>query len=355
MSPEWLTSVLKPELRADSQVVGVRYERIGGPGSFVGDLARLSLDYRGDGGGIRTVIAKIPTKDHSARARFAAAGFYYRENAFYRHLAESCGVRSPVAYYVAEDQKRTEYVLLLEDLGGMRTGDHLDGCSREDARLVVWELAKLHAHWWNDGSLEQYRVWLPAQTDAQTERWGSWFNSRLPELARSLAGLVSPDFAEVAQLVGRQYRDLWALQRLAPFAVNHGDCRLENVLFDKRGGKARPAFLDWQAVCRGNPLRDISYFLATNFETDRRRNEEIDLLTYYHEALMVNGVTNYSMEQCFDDFQRAGLLLVGAVAWVAASLGDEPTNPEGQQLLRRLIRRQAQAALDADPANTLAR
>ena len=49
-----------------------------------------------------------------------------------------------------------------------------------------------------------------------------------------------------------------------PFAVIHGDYRLDNLMFPPDGDGV--VALDWQTVGVGPPARDIAYFLGTSLE-----------------------------------------------------------------------------------------
>lgn len=353
LGPAWLNAALSSPLRGGKTIVGARVDRLGGVGSFVGDIGRVSLDYEAPGGGLDSLIVKIPTSDEGARKRFAAAGFYRRENAFYQQVADSISVRTPLAYHVDSDEESTRYVLLLEDLGHMRAGDHLAGCSQTEARLVLSNLAKLHSRWWNDPALARFAHWLPVPNEAQTEAQGAAFRNRWSVLEGSLAGIVPEEFLAVAMVFGTHFSHVWRLQGLAPAALNHGDCRLENMLFGAAGADDNFALVDWQAVNRGNPLRDVAYFLAANFEPNQRRQEQQHLLAFYFDQLIANGITGYSFEDCWLDFRRAGLLLVSAALWVAGSL--DPLSPlqPGQDLLRRVVGRLALTVLDLEPMSLL--
>jgi thiamine kinase-like enzyme len=354
MTAEWLTEVIPAEFRGGHRVSSAICETIGSEGSFVGDIARLNLTYEAPAG-IPAVIGKLPTRNQEQRQRFASMGFYRKENAFYRDLAASTPARVPSAYFIAENEPTIEYVLLLEDLGDMRTGDHLQGCTDDEANLVVEELAKLHARWWNDSSLDAYQSWLPPASEAQAARSSAWFASVLPTMRITLRGMVPHEFIAFADTAAERAPDIWGLQSQSPFAVAHGDCRLENFMFGPSSSSSRIALVDWQAVTRGSPLRDLSYFLATNFEVERRRKQAPELIRRYHDALLAKGVTNYALEECRTDLRRADLLLAWAAFWVAGSLDPESPNAEAQELLRTVIGRQAQALMDSEPGQLLTR
>src|SRR6185295_707910 len=96
---------------------------------------------------------------------------------------------------------------------------------------------------------------------------------------------------ETARAIGA-----WQVAHLEPFAVIHGDYRLDNLLFSPAGGEV--AAVDWQTAGIGPPLRDVAYFLGTSVTTDRRRAHEQALVADYHAALVAHGVTGYDADRC---------------------------------------------------------
>ena len=100
----------------------------------------------------------------------------------------------------------------------------------------------------------------------------------------------------------------WQLARPEPFAVLHGDYRLDNLMLPPTGQDGVVA-LDWQGVIVGLPARDLSYFVCTSLDVDTRRDAERDLVGSYHRELVAHGVDDYQLERCFDDY-RFGLLQV---------------------------------------------
>jgi hypothetical protein len=50
--------------------------------------------------------------------------------------------------------------------------------------------------------------------------------------------------------------------------------------------------LDWQLVRKGQPWRDVTYFMLGSLTIDERRASERDLIRHYREALVANGAKN---------------------------------------------------------------
>ena len=103
-----------------------------------------------------------------------------------------------------------------------------------------------------------------------------------------------------AAVIGR-----WVLASPKPFALLHGDYRLDNLMF---GADPQDVVaLDWQTISVGPPARDLAYFLGTGLAVELRRAAEHELVAVYHGELLRRGVADYSFEQCFADYRLGQL------------------------------------------------
>ena len=91
----------------------------------------------------------------------------------------------------------------------------------------------------------------------------------------------------------------WMRDREQPFAVQHGDYRLDNMLFGTAEGGYPLAIVDWQTVVWGPPLADASYFLGAGLVPHTRRQEERALLRLYYDALRARGIDGFSWDRCW--------------------------------------------------------
>ncbi len=116
----------------------------------------------------------------------------------------------------------------------------------------------------------------------------------------------------------------------------HGDAHPGNVYF--RNGAA--GLLDWQAVRRGHPGRELSYTLITSMTTADRQACEHDILDGYRHALAAAGGPDLDRDELWERY-RQGALYAYIAALITAGMGgmqDESIALEG---LRRAV-----AALD---------
>jgi hypothetical protein len=327
LTPAWLSAALGRTVTAvDARAVGT---------GQMGTCYRLRLT--GDPALPATVLAKLPTTD--AGTREFLAGSYGTEVGFYRDLAATVAVGIPTCAYAGIGEKGV-FTLLLEDLAPSEPGDQIRGCTAAQAWDAVVNLAGLHGPRWSDPTLLDVAT-LSLPTVADGDLMDETFPGAIELTLELLGDLVSAEDAAtlraVAPLVGR-----WVASRPAPYALVHGDYRLDNLLFPPAGPGVRA--VDWQSVSVGLPARDVAFFLGTGLTTRDRRAHEQDLLAAYHTALADHGVTDYSFAQCWEDYCYGMLqvpLIVGYGCAYAASRTER-----GNRMFAAMIERGCAAIRD---------
>lgn len=305
LTAEWLAAAL------DRPVTAVELRPIGT--GQMGSSYRLTLT--ADDDGPATLVAKLAAGDAAARAQLAIG--FRKEVGFYRHVAPRVTARIPRCHHAAITDDGADFTLLLEDLSPSVPGVQADSCTVEQATATVRNLAALHASTWDDEALLALDFLEPI--GAAADLFGAVLEPATATFVeRYSSSLGAEDVATlhaVAAAIGR-----WLPDRARPFAVVHGDHRLDNLMF---GAGGEVAALDWQSVGTGPPGRDLAYFVGTTFDAPDRRRHEDGLVAAYHDELTARGVTGYPLDRCAEDY-RAGHLqgplitVLGAVYATAA-------------------------------------
>lgn len=118
------------------------------------------------------------------------------------------------------------------------------------------------------------------------------------------------------RFIDDNYRRAAHLLDQPPHTVMHGDAHPGNVYF--RDGTA--GLLDWQAVRRGHPGRELAYTLITSMTTADRRAAEHDLLDEYRRALRAAGGPDLDRDELWERY-RMGALYAYTAAVITAGLG----------------------------------
>lgn len=301
ITPAWLTQSLRAGGDgAGCDVASLQIERVGH--GMAGRIARVRASYAG-GSGPATLIAKFPAPDGPTRRLANTLRLYDREHGFYVDLARRVPVAVPHPYVAASEAPR--FVLLLEDVTGAREGDLLRGCTLDEASVLVEELARLHAAFWDAPDLDALD-WLPRPDDdtvtslAETcgayawHRFYAKFGAHMPPAISRLGAWLARDGSVLDRLSA------------APRTLVHGDMRANNVLFAE--GEASPqvrAIIDWQTAVRGRGPMDVAHFFVSSLQPDDRRIAERELLPQYHAMLEAHGVCGYALAECREDYRLA--------------------------------------------------
>ena len=352
ISAEWLNSVLDDEVRGGARVIDVDATIIGEGIGFVGEVARLALTYDAPTAeSTTTMISKMPTANEGFKHIGLLLGLYEKEAGFYRDVAPEMDLRVPRCYH-NDVEGGVHFILLLEDLAPMRPGDQLASCTLEEAELALTTAAQLHAHWWGRDDLDRFEAWLPQPDSPYFDILRNAFLGAVDAFHEHFSYLVTPEVDALVDRVAADYQGMVdAGVGREPHTFIHGDFRLDNMMFGTGSGSF--ALLDFQLPFLANPLWDVVYFLGGNFEPEWRREHEDHLVALYHRALVDNGVTGYSLEQCIDDYRACGLVLLGYLVTGAGDVDLDTLNDRGRELMEKMFRRYGTAIADLGSAGFL--
>jgi aminoglycoside phosphotransferase (APT) family kinase protein len=82
----------------------------------------------------------------------------------------------------------------------------------------------------------------------------------------------------------------------------------------------RAGLLDWQAVRRGHPSRELAYTLVTSMATADRVTHERELLDRYRDALAAAGGPRLDADELWDRY-RMGAMYAYVAALITAGMG----------------------------------
>jgi len=331
ITPEWLTAVLGAE---PVEVLGT--ERIG--------TGQMSQSHRVNlapvDGQPSSVVVKLASDDPTSRATGVGMGAYFREIAFYRHLAARIGDPVPNCLLAEYDNSEGWFTLVLEDIVGARQGDQIGGCTVPEAEIALRQLARVHAPVLGDvalGTAEYLNQPNPLNQDLLKlllpgflERYGNRVAAEHQEVCRRLVAVL----------------DAWAAAQTPPLGLVHGDYRLDNLLF----GAGTCKVVDWQTMTWGPAMLDAAYFIGGCLPVAERRAHEQELVRLYHRELLAQGVSGLSWEECWEQYRSQ--CFHGILMAVAAPMVVERTE-RGDEMFMTWLARNAQQVLDLDALSLL--
>ncbi len=346
----WLTDALRAggAIGADVSVTSAAQQTLGEGAGFIGQLVRITPAYdKRSADAPKTLIAKMPALDPGAREIAGVYGLYEREYRFYRELADQVTFRTARCYYSAGDAAKVEYVLLLEDMGAQgRPGDQVKGCTADEARLALRELALHHAQWWGLERLDRV-PWIVSGVDLVAGAMEHSYPLAWQPALDIFGDHMPAEIQAVLPDLGTRLMTLMEPFREATFAtMAHGDYRLDNMFFGNPGSGYELAVLDWQSPNRGWGAYDIAYFLYSNVDTATRRAHEMEWLADYHRTLVENGVTGYSLDDLREHYRASLLISLGI--WIVNAGTLDTANERGKALFDLFFDRLVAAIRDLD-------
>ena len=338
ITPEWLTSVLRESgERSDAKVIvkSCEVKGIGSDQGLTSDVGRLDLRFDGEGEDAhRTMIAKMIDPDRLVNVGVSGRTAFEREVRFFNELAPKSGMRTPTVYFADFDTTNDNFLLLIEDLGGLRSVEQADGCDSREAESVLRSLAIMHAKWWNDSSLHGYS-WLSdrpnmgttedhmEQLPANIDRFLERADIPVPDGVEAVARKLAPRFLKVSDAVVAD-----------PVTLTHGDFKLANIFFDDSNEDEEVIVaVDWQMAGRIQAANDVATFIMLGMTTETRRQHETNLVSGYHSALVDRGVRDYSYDEMLLDIRMAMLPRLASLIRIVSNLNNNPATTTADKAL----------------------
>lgn len=286
-------------------------------------------------------FVKTPSLALKPRVITTLPRLLHKEVSFYTSLSKNTPVKLP-RVLAAQSRLGRGTTLVMTDLEelGFKPGQPSDALDQQQARLVLGNLAQLHAHYWNDHNLLKTHRWLNGLGQSIENHLGTLMAVPLMKRGLSLAGSRVPKKLHASAL--RYAADRRRITRMlasgTPTLVHH-DCHPGNLFWMQ----SEPGFLDWQLVRMGEGLSDVAYFLATALTPESRRQHEKQLLQHYLTSLSQHGIQHLDEHQSYQRYRHHLVYAFEAMVLTLAIGGmmDQASNEE-------LISRTAAAIEDHD-------
>lgn len=292
----WITGALQrsgvvdAETRVDTITIDPGASGVG----FMGEVASIELTYAPPAASAPSrLVAKFPTSNDDIRQMVFAGRIFEREHRFYAELATQSPLRTPEIFHVTceTDPEPTaeRYLLLMEDLSGMRLADQVAGVTVDEARTTLTAMAGHHVAFWGGQGMEA-ATYIPVINGALNQAGSPIYDASLPGFMEAFGSVVRPELADYvsgyAAVRPQILDDLAAMPR----TLVHFDFRADNLFFDDAG---QPCVIDWQTISQGGGAADVGYFLSQNLPVEDRQAGEQALLDHYADELAAAGIDHY--------------------------------------------------------------
>lgn len=338
----WLSETLNIAAGITAKVASVEVEPI--LAGYYGTSSRLTIKYeQGDDSLPHSLFLKMASEHEAARENAAKEGMYRYEVGFYKDLANKVNISTPYCYAAEISDDNSAFVLLLEDAAPFVQFDQLEGLDPTQAQLAVQELAGLHATTWQGKGMEDCH-WAKVSAE-QVEAYAQVMVQLVPVFIERFSDDLSSENVEMIKRLVMQAPAYWRYQLDAKNQVaTHCDYRCDNMLFGQKDGKHAMVAIDWVGMfCCGG--RDLGHFLGTSLLPEVRSENEVVLLTHYHNALQAQGINDFTLQACIDDY-RINLFYPIFVAVTASASVD--VDARGKKLFLSMVNRACAAMRDSN-------
>jgi len=301
------------------------------------DIEEIRKIRIGEGFGLAAETYRVDVVTHGSIAPLAIklcdAETAVAEAHVYRHVLRDTGVCHPILVDSGADE--TNGVVVYEFVQGATQGDVLAGCSDAMLRAIIDNLVDLHASWWDRASGARIRSaesWMrrpftQAHVTDCLARHNDLLDAEAVDLIRSLPGRMDVIVDELIE---------------HPMTVVHADAHLDNVLFLEDGD---PMLVDWSTARVGPAAIDVAHCQVECLTAHQRRRVGGEMIRYHHQALVDNGVGNYTLNELEHAIDLAQLAFIpGVVRWGAAGRA-EGHPARADRLFRSLLVATTDAAL----------
>lgn len=316
VTPEWLTSVFrKSGFLKRGKVINVQNKLT--KTLILSVVSRLEIGYSAE------VPASLPSKLFLkiSRPDLSKTGFSEpnsKEVEFYRTIARKMNDPPLIHCYDAVySSELDKFHLLLDDLSETHFQPESPlPPSKLYCELAMDCMAQLHAYWWEHPRLgkEIGKLFDESELTAFVDE----VEKNVISFIDFLGDRLSAERRKIYdRLLSSKYKIWGRLTSAAGLTVTHGDAHWWNLLYPRDTVKHRVRLFDWQLWHVDVGARDLAFMVALGGYTERRAVMEQNLIRRYYDSLTAHGVTNYTWDDCWNDYRWSTLrnLNVPVVQW----------------------------------------
>lgn len=300
-----------------------------------------------------SLFIKLPMDSLATHWFFSVTGSWQLESEFFKSVASTVPLRTPVTYATASAGSR--FFLIQENLHEdpevtlFTNPDMLEGPSLELVRRALDAFARLHTTHYGHSAAEREAI-LPVCHHPFLSTNMRLVSQTLNAMAlkpcmKKLPGVIPSEVAKAYQLTQQHWDQLLEYWFSGPLSLLHGDSHLGNFFIcgDEMG------MLDWQAVHWGKGVRDVQYFLIDSLPAQVLADCERELLDYYVSRRGFHGDA-IDPEQAWQEYRSFSY---HTLMTIVVSIGFGALNEEQDSLMQEILRRAVAAVVRVDYAGWL--
>ncbi len=340
------TGTLQPDA-GPVQICGVQRQSIPSVSSNCENLV-LTIEQSGEPVLPRSLFVKVPMESLLTRWFFSIINAWRLEAHFFRHVAHTLPLRTPITY--ATRCQGTRFYLVQENLREdpsvelFTNPDMLVGASLELVHRCLDTFARLHAFHYGLGPQEREHI-LPLQYHLFLSPGMGSVSRTLNRLAldpcmKKRPGAIPDAVAQAYRVSIAHWDALLQYWFAGPLSLLHGDSHLGNFFVSG----SEMGMLDWQAAHWGKGIRDVQYFLIDSLPAAVLAAHERDLVAYYVERRVHYGAA-IDLEQTWQEYRS---FTFHTLMTIIVSIGFGALNAQQDALMAEVLQRAVAAVQRVD-------
>ncbi|MBI4244032.1 MAG: DUF1679 domain-containing protein [Planctomycetes bacterium] len=265
-----------------------------------------------------SIIAKFSNLIDIEGRLYSPKEFWFYNKVIDGTLQLTTDIHLPECYYVHSSDKTKNSFVILEDLICHYRGAIEKGCSIEEARAVLSQLAALHALYWNKTNTEGL-YWISATgTDTGLTQFN--FNRAIDPFLYNHEEKLPSYLKQFLQELRTSASDVVERLNSRPTSLLHNNAYLDNIMFSKIKNRSDATLIDWNCVAKGCHALDLVQFLMTSLTPGQIKDHSFQLLHIYHKELCEKGVYDYPFEIFLYDYRLALIQILIDYVIVSANM-----------------------------------
>lgn len=250
-----------------------------------------------------------------------------KEVEFYKFIQNLKDIKLPIAQcfdaYISED--KSKYLLLLEDLSNeFCSSEKVDFTSENIWISAASSLAKFHATFWSLHQMDLSNLLMDTMEDVNSyikntyESYEKFINYVENRFDAENFTIFEHALKISVGLETERYKRICSKNNIT---LIHGDSHIYNYMFSHNQDKA-PIIVDFQFWGVGIGARDVAHLTRVSFPKDFSEEFHQILVRKYYEALLENGVKDYTWDTCWNDYRKqvASMLLIPMIQYAFFNL-----------------------------------
>lgn len=224
---------------------------------------------------------------------------------FYRHMSRNNDlpiVKSHDAYIFDDN---TNFLLVLDDISSDYCSiNEIDRNDMDNWLMAAGSLAKLHSFYWNGHNADKLKL-IQGDNKSLKEKV-QYYQDALTKFLTYATDLYNMEILDVYQSVLEdaiifENNSINRREHSKNISVINGDSHIYNFMFPKALNR-KPLIVDFQFWRMGIPTIDIMNLTRVAFPFMQEPEYHFKILKHYHASLLEYGITNYSVDECLNDY-----------------------------------------------------